>query len=40
MTHADELADEAIRAELSGNICPCTGYEPIVAAVRSAATRS
>jgi carbon-monoxide dehydrogenase small subunit len=32
---ADELDDHAIRAELSGNICRCTGYEPIVAAVRS-----
>jgi aerobic carbon-monoxide dehydrogenase small subunit len=35
---AGELDDEAIRAELSGNICRCTGYEPIVAAVRSVAT--
>ena len=35
---AGELDDEAIRAELSGNVCRCTGYEPIVAAVRSAAT--
>lgn len=34
---AHELDDEAIRAELSGNICRCTGYEPIVAAVRSVA---
>jgi aerobic carbon-monoxide dehydrogenase small subunit len=33
-----ELDDETIRAELSGNICRCTGYEPIVAAVRSVAT--
>jgi aerobic-type carbon monoxide dehydrogenase small subunit (CoxS/CutS family) len=39
-THADELDDERIRAELSGNICRCTGYEPIVAAVRSLAARS
>lgn len=29
------LDDDTIRAELSGNICRCTGYEPIVAAVRS-----
>jgi len=35
--HAGELDEEAIRAELSGNICRCTGYEPIVAAVRSVA---
>lgn len=34
---ADKLDDEAIRAGLSGNICRCTGYEPIVAAVRSVA---
>jgi aerobic-type carbon monoxide dehydrogenase small subunit (CoxS/CutS family) len=33
---AGELDDEAVRAELSGNICRCTGYEPIVAAVREA----
>jgi aerobic-type carbon monoxide dehydrogenase small subunit (CoxS/CutS family) len=31
----DELGEDTIRAELSGNICRCTGYEPIVAAVRS-----
>lgn len=37
--HASELDDETIRAELSGNICRCTGYEPIVAAVRSIALR-
>jgi aerobic-type carbon monoxide dehydrogenase small subunit (CoxS/CutS family) len=37
---AGELDDGTIRAELSGNICRCTGYEPIVAAVRSMATRS
>ncbi len=37
---AGELDDATIRAELSGNICRCTGYEPIVAAVRSVATRS
>lgn len=37
---ADELDEETIRAELSGNICRCTGYEPIVAAVRSVATTS
>jgi carbon-monoxide dehydrogenase small subunit len=33
---AGELDDETVRAELSGNICRCTGYEPIVAAVRAA----
>ncbi len=31
--------DEEIREGLSGNICRCTGYEHIVAAVRSAAAR-
>jgi aerobic carbon-monoxide dehydrogenase small subunit len=38
--HADELDARTIRAELSGNICRCTGYEPIVAAVRSTAMKS
>ena len=36
---AGALDDETIRAELSGNICRCTGYEPIVAALRSLAIR-
>jgi carbon-monoxide dehydrogenase small subunit len=35
----EELSEETIRSELSGNICRCTGYEPIVAAVRSVAVR-
>ncbi|MGD9734359.1 MAG: (2Fe-2S)-binding protein [Solirubrobacterales bacterium] len=30
-------SDEEIRWALSGNLCRCTGYEPIVAAVRAAA---
>lgn len=30
--------DEEIKAALSGNLCRCTGYNPILAAVRSAAT--
>jgi carbon-monoxide dehydrogenase small subunit len=30
-------SDEEIRAGLSGNLCRCTGYNPIVAAVRNAA---
>lgn len=38
--HGDQLDEETIRAELSGNICRCTGYEPIVAALRSVATTS
>jgi carbon-monoxide dehydrogenase small subunit len=29
-------SDDAIRAGLSGNLCRCTGYEHIVAAVRAA----
>jgi carbon-monoxide dehydrogenase small subunit len=29
--------DEEIRFALAGNLCRCTGYQPIVAAVRSAA---
>jgi aerobic-type carbon monoxide dehydrogenase small subunit (CoxS/CutS family) len=37
---AEALDEETIRAELSGNICRCTGYEPIVAAIRSVATSS
>jgi carbon-monoxide dehydrogenase small subunit len=33
----DPNADEAeIRAELAGNLCRCTGYEGIVAAVLAA----
>jgi aerobic-type carbon monoxide dehydrogenase small subunit (CoxS/CutS family) len=29
--------DEEIREAISGNLCRCTGYDPIVAAVRSVA---
>jgi carbon-monoxide dehydrogenase small subunit len=31
--------DPTIRAWLDGNLCRCTGYNPIVAAVREAALR-
>ncbi|WP_298102160.1 (2Fe-2S)-binding protein [Bradyrhizobium sp.] len=31
--------DEDIREGLSGNLCRCTGYQNIVAAIRSAATK-
>ncbi|HKT72286.1 MAG TPA: (2Fe-2S)-binding protein [Steroidobacteraceae bacterium] len=34
-----ELTDEAIRKALVGNICRCTGYSHIVAAVQTAAAR-
>jgi carbon-monoxide dehydrogenase small subunit len=30
-------SDEEIREGLSGNLCRCTGYQNIVAAIRSAA---
>lgn len=45
MSAADLLAsnpspsDEQIRHALEGNLCRCTGYQNIVAAVRAAATR-
>ena len=32
-----KLDDETIRAELDGNICRCTGYHNIVAAIKSGA---
>jgi carbon-monoxide dehydrogenase small subunit len=32
-----KLDDEIIRAELDGNICRCTGYHNIVAAIKSGA---
>jgi carbon-monoxide dehydrogenase small subunit len=31
--------DEDIREGLSGNLCRCTGYQNIVAAIRSAAAK-
>ena len=34
---AARLTDEGIRDGLSGNLCRCTGYQNIVAAVRTAA---
>ncbi len=36
-THGTELSDEQIRHGLEGNICRCTGYHNIVAAVRNGA---
>ncbi len=35
----DELTDDAIREAISGNICRCTGYVNVVAAIRMAAER-
>ncbi len=31
-------SDEQIREAISGNLCRCTGYDPIVAAIRSVAS--
>jgi aerobic-type carbon monoxide dehydrogenase small subunit (CoxS/CutS family) len=35
----DGVGDETIREALAGNLCRCTGYQNIVAAVRLAASR-
>ena len=32
-----ELTDDAIRHELEGNICRCTGYHNIVRSIKDAA---
>jgi carbon-monoxide dehydrogenase small subunit len=37
--HGKKVSEEVIRRELSQNICRCTGYHNIVAAVRSAAEK-
>jgi carbon-monoxide dehydrogenase small subunit len=34
---APDLSEDAIRSVLAGNLCRCTGYQNIVAAVRRAA---
>ena len=36
--HGDATSEDAIRLGLEGNLCRCTGYQNIVAAVRDAAT--
>jgi carbon-monoxide dehydrogenase small subunit len=37
LAHDPDPDEEAVRAALSGNLCRCTGYGAIVAAVRAAA---
>ncbi len=37
LQHSPNPTDEEIREQLEGNLCRCTGYQNIVAAVRSAA---
>lgn len=37
---AAAMTDEDLRKQLAGQICRCTGYQPIVAAVRAGAARS
>ena len=39
MAEGRELTEEAIRHELEGNICRCTGYHNIVKSIADAATR-
>lgn len=40
LNDGDELSDEQLREELSGNLCRCTGYDSIVAGVRLAVRRA
>jgi aerobic-type carbon monoxide dehydrogenase small subunit (CoxS/CutS family) len=37
LDEVDDPDDDQIRLALSGNLCRCTGYYPMIAAVRSAA---
>jgi aerobic carbon-monoxide dehydrogenase small subunit len=39
LTHTPHPTDPEIREALAGNLCRCTGYEKILAAVRLAAAR-
>src|SRR2546428_8391291 len=38
LARTPDPTDQEIRAGLAGNLCRCTGYTPIIAAVRAAAT--
>jgi carbon-monoxide dehydrogenase small subunit len=38
LARTPDPTDEEIRTGLAGNLCRCTGYQPIFAAVRAAAT--
>jgi aerobic carbon-monoxide dehydrogenase small subunit len=35
--HGPDVSDETVRHELEGNLCRCTGYQNIVAAIRDGA---
>jgi aerobic carbon-monoxide dehydrogenase small subunit len=37
LAHHPDADEETIRRSLRGNLCRCTGYQPIVAAIRAAA---
>jgi aerobic carbon-monoxide dehydrogenase small subunit len=39
LRHNDDPTSEEIREAISGNLCRCTGYEPIVEAVMAVASR-
>ena len=39
LEHNNNPSDKEIRDWLEGNICRCTGYQNIVAAVKEAATK-
>jgi len=39
LKHKKNPSDKEIRDWLEGNICRCTGYQNIVAAVKEAATK-
>ena len=39
LDHNPQPSDEEIQEALAGNLCRCTGYVPILAAVKAAAER-